>query len=87
VVDYIYRLASTGLAVSLASIASAVVGTAFIVLFVRIRGNKSVAGYIGLRRVSLKTVLLSVLGFVLVFIGISALEILFNTLTGQSSTR
>jgi membrane protease YdiL (CAAX protease family) len=86
VVDYIYGLASNGLAVSLASIASAVVGTAFIVLFVRIRGNKSVAGYIGLRRVSLKTVLLSVLGFVLVFIGISALEILFNTLTGASSS-
>jgi membrane protease YdiL (CAAX protease family) len=86
VVEYVSGLASNGLVVSISSIASAVVGTAFIVLFVRIRGNKSVAGYIGLKRVSLKTVLLSVLGFVLVFIGISALEILFNTLTGTSSS-
>jgi hypothetical protein len=86
VVDYIYGLASNGLAVSLASIVSAITGTAFIVLFVKIRGNKSVADYIGLKRISWKTVVAVILVFVLVFAAISGLEILFNSLTGTSSS-
>jgi membrane protease YdiL (CAAX protease family) len=86
VFEYLSGLASNGLVVSLSSIFSAVVGMLLIVVFIRIRGNKSVAAYIGLKRVSWKTVLLTLLGFVLVFIGISALEALFNMLTGAGSS-
>jgi membrane protease YdiL (CAAX protease family) len=86
VFEYLSGLGSNGMVVSLASIFSAVVGMLLIVLFIRIRGNKSVADYIGLKRISWKTVLLTLLGFVLVFIGISALETLFNTLTGAGSS-
>ena len=84
--EYVQGLSSNGLVVSLSSIASAIAGWGLIVLFVRIRGNKSVSEYIGLKRISWKTVLALVGVFILTFAAIVGLETLYNTLAGVSSS-
>jgi len=84
--DYVQSLASNGLVVALATIASAVAGIAFITLFVRIHGNKSVSDYVGFKRISFKTALAVIVVFILMFAAIAGLETLYNTLSGMSSS-
>jgi membrane protease YdiL (CAAX protease family) len=84
--DYVQSLASNGLVVALATIASAVAGIALITLFVRIHGNKSVSDYIGFKRISWKTVLAIIAVFILMFAAIAGLEALYNSLSGTSSS-
>jgi membrane protease YdiL (CAAX protease family) len=84
-VDYVQGMASNGLVVSLSTIVSAIAGASLIILFVRIRGNKNVSQYIGLRRISKKTVVIILAVFILSFAGITGLETLYNALTGITS--
>ena len=82
---YVQGLASNGLVVALSTTVSAIVGVALIILFVRIHGNISVAGYIGLRRISWKTVAVVIAVFILTFTAIAGLETLYNTFTNSTS--
>lgn len=82
---YVQGLTSNGLVVALSTTFSAIVGVAFIILFIRIHGNISVASYIGLRRISWKTVAVVIAVFVLTFTAIAGLETLYNTLTNSTS--
>ena len=84
--DYVQSLASNGLVVAISTIVSAIVGIALIIIFVRIRGNKSVSDYIGLKRISWKTVAAVVAVFIVTFAVIVFLETLYNTITHSTST-
>jgi len=84
--EYVQGLASNGLVVALSTMVSAIIGIALIILFVRIHGNKSVPDYIGLRRISWKTILAVTGVFILTFAAIAGLETLYNALTGTSSS-
>lgn len=83
---YVQDLASNGLVVSLATIASAIAGMALIILFVRIHGNQSVADYIGFKRIPFKAILMVIAVFILMFAVITGLETLYNALSGTSSS-
>jgi len=83
--EYVQDLASNGMVVALSTTFSAIVGVALIILFVRIHGNISVADYIGLRRISWKTVAAVIAVFILTFTAIAGLETLYNAFTNSSS--
>lgn len=82
---YVQDLANNGIVVALSTTFSAIVGVALIILFVRIHGNMSVADYIGLRRISWKTVAAVIAVFILTFTAISGLETLYQALTNSTS--
>jgi hypothetical protein len=84
-VGYVQSLAGNGLVVGLATVVSAIAGIAFIVLFVRIRGNKGISGYLGFGRVSWNLVITAVIIFVLAFAVILGLESLYASLTHSAS--
>jgi uncharacterized protein len=81
---YVQSLSSNGLVVALSIIVSAITGSALIILFVRIRENKSVADYIGLGRVSWKTIVLVIVFFILTLASIAGLETLYNAFTNST---
>jgi membrane protease YdiL (CAAX protease family) len=83
---YVQGLASNGLVVALSTTFSAIVGVAFIILFVRIHGNISVAGYIGLRRISWKTIAVLIGVYIGTVFVIAGLETLYSTLTHSTSS-
>jgi CAAX protease family protein len=83
--DYIQSLSTNGLVVSISTLASAVVGIAFIYLFVRLRGNKNLGEYLGLKRISWKTVLVVVAVFLLTLGATLLLENLATNLAGSSA--
>jgi membrane protease YdiL (CAAX protease family) len=84
-VDYLQNLANNGLLVALSTMASAITGIALIILFVRVRGNKSVSDYIGLKRIPWKTVAVVVAVFIITFMAIVGLESLYNAVTHSSA--
>jgi hypothetical protein len=84
-VDYVQNLANNGLLVALSTMVSAIAGIGLIILFVRVRGNKNVADYIGLKRIPWKTVAVVVAVFIITFAAIVGLESLYNALAHSSS--
>lgn len=82
---YLQSLSANGLVVSLATVVSALAGIAFIVLFVRVRGNKSVSGYLGFGKISWRLVLTAGVVFVVAFAAIIGLESLYAALTHSAS--
>ncbi len=82
---YLQSLASNGLVVALSTVTSGIAGISFIILFIRIHGNRSVADYIGLRRMSRQAVVTVIGIFIITFAAIVGMETLYNTLTHSSS--
>ncbi len=83
--DYVQSLATNGLVVSIATLASAVVGIGFIYLFVRVRGFKRIGDYIGLKRISWKTLLATVGIFILTLAATLLLEYIVARFAGSSA--
>ena len=82
---YLQSLSANGLVVSLATVVSALTGIAFIVLFVRVRGNKSVSRYLGFGRISWRLVITAVVVFVVAFGVILGLESLYASVAHSGS--
>jgi membrane protease YdiL (CAAX protease family) len=82
---YIQSLASNGLVVALSTVTSGIVGISFIILFIRIHGNKSVGDYLGLKRMPWQTVVKVIAIFIITLVAIAGMETLYNTLTHSSS--
>jgi uncharacterized protein len=79
--DFTASLASNGLLLSIATIASAVVGICFIVLFVTLRKGAPVLDYLGLRKIPKKSILL----FIAICIGLICLSGLINIFFEQQA--
>jgi hypothetical protein len=84
-VGYLQSLADNGLVISLSTVVSALAGIAFIVLFVRIRGNKSVSGYLGFGRISRSLVITAIIVFIIAFAAILGLGALYAFFAHTSS--
>ena len=82
---YLQSLSSNGLVVSLATVVSALAGIAFIILFVRVRGNKSFSGYLGLGKISWRLVITAVVVFIVAFGAILGLESMYSSLSHSAS--
>lgn len=83
--EYLRALSANGLVVSLATVVSALTGIAFIVLFVRVRGNKSVSGYLGFGKISRRLVITAVVVFIAAFGAIIGLESLYTFVAHSGS--
>lgn len=76
ILQYLQDLTTNGFMISIAVILSAIVGTFFIILFIRIRNGPSIIDYLGLKRVN-KKALLILLGIVACLLVVSYLIGLF----------
>ncbi len=74
-------LASDGLLLSIATIASAIVGIGFIVLFIAIRRGAPIKDYLGLRKIPKRNILI----FLVICIGLICLSGLFNIFFEQEA--
>lgn len=82
--NYVQSLTSNGLVMALSSIVSGIAGVALIYLFVRLRGNKGMADYIGLKRISWKSVAAVVGIFITTYAVLTGVELLYDLLTHVS---